>query len=89
MVNLTFIEVSADKGNLTNFATEIKNEVIMNAKRNLLLAAGLLLAMTSQAQQKERIPAKGFAFHATNGRFHDCSFTRRAVGNNDVQIKVQ
>lgn len=32
MVNLTFIGVSADKGNLTNFATEIKNEVIMNAK---------------------------------------------------------
>ena len=59
----------------------------MNTRRNLLLVAGLLLAMTSQAQQNDRIPAKGFAFHAEDGHFHDYSFTRRAVGDNDVQIK--
>lgn len=51
MVNIAFVGVSASKGNLPNFATEIKNEAIMNTKRNLLLVAGLLLAMTSQAQQ--------------------------------------
>ena len=52
------------------------------------MVAGLLLAMTSQAQQNDRIPAKGFAFHAEDGHFHDYSFTRRAVGDNDVQIKI-
>lgn len=72
MVNIAFVGVSASKGNLPNFATEIKNEAIMNTKRNLLLVAGLLLAMTSQAQQSnDRIPAKGFAFHAEDGHFHD------------------
>jgi hypothetical protein len=89
MVIFTFAGVSAGKSNLPNFAAEIKNEVIMNARRNLLLAAGMLLAMASQAQQgNDRIPAKGFAFHAEDGHFHDYSFTRRAVGDNDVQIKI-
>ena len=90
MVIFAIAGVSASTNNLLNFAAEIKNEVIMNAKRNLLLAAGVLLAVaTSQAQQSnERIPAKGFAFHAEDGHFHDYSFTRRAVGDNDVQIKI-
>lgn len=89
LVNIAFVGVSTGKGNLSNSATEIKNEAIMDMKRNLLLVAGLLLAMTSQAQQRnDRIPAKGFAFHAEDGHFHDYSFTRRAVGDNDVQIKI-
>lgn len=90
MVIFAFAGVSASINGLPNFAAEIKNEAIMNAKRNLLLAAGVLLAVaTSQAQQSnERIPAKGFAFHAEDGHFHDYSFTRRAVGDNDVQIKI-
>ena len=88
MVNIAFVGVSAGKGNLPNFATEIKNEAIMNTKRNLLLVAGLLLAMTSQAQQNDRIPAKGFAFHAEDGHFHDYEFTRHPIGDNDVQIKI-
>lgn len=89
MVNIAFVGVSASKGNLPNFATEIKNEAIMNTKRNLLLVAGLLLAMTSQAQQSnDRIPAKGFAFHAEDGHFHDYEFTRHPIGDNDVQIKI-
>ena len=37
MVNIAFVGVSAGKGNPSNFATEIKNEAIMNTKRNLLL----------------------------------------------------
>ena len=90
MVNIAFVGVSASKGNLPNFATEIKNEAIMNTKRNLLLIAGLLLAVaTSQAQQSnDRIPAKGFAFHAEDGHFHDYEFTRHPIGDNDVQIKI-
>ena len=88
MVNIAFVRVSTGKDNLPNFATEIKNGMIMNTRRNLLLVAGLLLAMTSRAQQSDRIPAKGFAFHAEDGHFHDYSFTRRAVGDNDVQIKI-
>ena len=90
MVNIAFVGVSAGKGNLPNFATEIKNEAIMNTKRNLLLIAGLLLAVaTSQAQQSnDRIPAKGFAFHAEDGHFHDYEFTRHPIGDNDVQIKI-
>ncbi|WP_224203252.1 hypothetical protein [Bacteroides salyersiae] len=47
MVNIAFVGVSAGKGNLPNFATEIKNEAIMNTKRNLLLIAGLLLAVAT------------------------------------------
>lgn len=90
MVNIAFVGVSAGKGNLPNFATEIKNEAIMNTKRNLLLITGLLLAVaTSQAQQSnDRIPAKGFAFHAEDGHFHDYEFTRHPIGDNDVQIKI-
>lgn len=89
MVIFTFVGVSAGKNSLPNFAAEIKNEVIMNARRNLLLAAGLLLAMASQAQQgNDRIPAKGFAFHAEDGHFHDYEFFRHSIGDNDVQIKI-
>lgn len=51
MVIFTFAGVSASINGRPNFAAEIKNEVTMNAKRNLLLAAGVLLAVaTSQAQ---------------------------------------
>lgn len=61
----------------------------MNITRNLLLAASLMLATVSNAQQSgNRIPAKGFAYFATDGHFHDYNFTRHAVGDNDVQIKI-
>ena len=60
----------------------------MNTRRNLLLVAGLLLAITSRAQQSDRILAKGFAFHAEDGHFHDYAFSRHPIGDNDVQIKI-
>lgn len=60
----------------------------MNFRHYFSFAAGLFLAIAATAQTNDRIPAKGFAFHAEDGHFHDYSFTRHSIGDNDVQIRI-
>ena len=50
-----------------------------------LLFAGITSAY---AQQDEGIPSKGFALFAPDGNFQPYEFTRHAVGDNDIQIKI-
>lgn len=60
----------------------------MNFKQYLTLAIGVFFATAATAQTAERIPARGFAYHAGDGHFHDYEFTRHPVGDNDVQIRI-
>lgn len=60
----------------------------MKLKKFLTFTIGTLLATMATAQTAERVPAKGFAYHAEDGHFHDYEFTRHPVGDNDVQIKI-
>ena len=60
----------------------------MNFRHYFSFAAGLFLAIAATAQTNDRISAKGFAFHAEDGHFHDYEFTRHPIGDNDVQIKI-
>lgn len=41
-----------------------------------------------QAQQDGRIPAKGFALDAPDGKFRTYEFTRHALGDNDILIET-
>lgn len=43
---------------------------------------------TVQAQQSNRIPAKGFAVLQGKGKFHSHEFTRRPVGDDDILFEV-
>jgi len=46
-------------------------------------------AFFSQATaQNKRIPAKGFAVFSDDGQFKPYKFTRHAIGDNDIQIKI-
>lgn len=58
--------------------------------RNLILTVTLtLFAMSSFAQQNgERIPARGFAVYEEKGNFKPYEFTRRSIGDNDIQIEI-
>lgn len=38
--------------------------------------------------QNERVPAKGFAMFSAEDTFHPYEFTRHAIGDNDIQIKI-
>lgn len=60
----------------------------MKLKNCLTYTIGTLLATMATAQTTERIPARGFAYYAEDGHFHDYEFTRHPVGDNDVQIKI-
>lgn len=55
-------------------------------KRTNCLLILLLSAMSVFAQ--DRIPAKGFAVDSAEGHFHPYSFTRHAVGDNDIEIDI-
>lgn len=50
-----------------------------------LLFAGIT---SVYAQQDKGIPSKGFALFAPDGNFQPYEFTRHAVGDNDIQIKI-
>ena len=60
----------------------------MNFKQYLTLAISTFVATAATAQTAERIPTRGFAYHAEDGHFHDHEFTRHPVGDNDVQIRI-
>lgn len=58
-------------------------------KKVLLSAIAFVLVLGSaDAQENGRIPARGFAYHAEDGHFHDFNFTRHAIGDNDIQIQI-
>lgn len=58
-------------------------------KKVLLSAIAFVLALGGAgAQENDRIPARGFAYHAEDGHFHDFNFTRHAIGDNDIQIRI-
>lgn len=57
-------------------------------KHSLTFTIGALLASSAIAHTAGRIPARGFAYYAEDGHFHDYEFTRHPVGDNDVQIKI-
>lgn len=62
----------------------------MIMKRTIItMMAALALTTTAVAQtSEERIPAKGFAMFFSKDNFHTHDFTRRAVGDNDIQIDI-
>lgn len=59
---------------------------------NTILMGAFLLAGTvfgvSGGVQAPRIPAKGFAMSSPESEFKQIDFTRRAVGNSDVEIEI-
>lgn len=59
-------------------------------KRYLFSMAVLLLSSMSIFAQNDgqRIPAKGFAVFENHGHFQPYEFSRHAVGDNDIQIKI-
>ena len=58
-------------------------------KRTIMtLVASLAIIATATAQTTARIPAKGFAMFSAKDTFHPHEFTRRAVGDNDIQIEI-
>lgn len=59
-------------------------------KMSILIAAActLLPGMAATEGQEGRIPAKGFAVYEEKGGFKPFAFTRRAVGDGDVQIEI-
>lgn len=62
----------------------------MIMKRTVLTMLAGLACMTAAFAQtsEERIPAKGFALFSAKDTFHPHEFTRRAVGDNDIQIEI-
>ncbi len=60
--------------------------------RQLLSLAALLVfalgAAGAGAAEADRIPAKGFAVYSNTDNFHPFSFSRRAVGDDDVLIEI-
>lgn len=53
------------------------------------MAVLLLISMSIFAQNDgQRIPAKGFAVFENHGHFQPYEFSRHAVGDNDIQIKI-
>ena len=58
-------------------------------KRTIMtLVASLAIIATATAQTTDRIPAKGFAMFSAKDTFNLHEFTRRAVGDNDIQIEI-
>ena len=58
-------------------------------KRTIYLS--ILMAITlfvTVSAQDNRIPAKGFAVFSGDGQFKPYEFTRHAVGDNDIEIKI-
>lgn len=62
----------------------------MNRKLILTITLAIMsIASNVSAQtEAERIPAKGFAVFEEHGHFRPYEFTRHAVGDNDVQLKI-
>lgn len=54
----------------------------------MTMMAALALTTAATAQTPERIQAKGFAIFSADDTFHLHEFTRRAVGDNDIQIEI-
>ena len=48
----------------------------------------ILLVGISYCSAQERIPVKGMAKFSKNGKFQSYSFTRHAIGDNDIQIDI-
>jgi len=59
----------------------------MNRKIYLSILMAITLSVTVSAQDN-RIPAKGFAVFSGDGQFKPYEFTRHAVGDNDIEIKI-
>lgn len=58
-------------------------------KRTILLAVAIFLVCCTQTfAQQGGIPAKGFARFSADGNFQEYSFTRHAVGDNDILIDI-
>ena len=54
-----------------------------------MAALCLFIGMAAQAQQSnDRIPSKGFALFTPHGSFQPYSFTRHALGENDILIET-
>lgn len=52
------------------------------------LTALAFFASAVAQNQNERVPAKGFAMFSAEDTFHPYEFTRHAIGDNDIQIKI-
>ncbi|MBR7070067.1 MAG: NAD(P)-dependent alcohol dehydrogenase [Oxalobacter sp.] len=62
-------------------------------KRNIFLAfllfwMGLFTASAHTVEEHARIPAHGFAVMAEGGEFQPYTFSRHAVGDNEIQIEI-
>lgn len=69
-------------------------------KVSILILAGIIMIsavsinqlnaqnMNEVKQSEDRVPAKGLAVHSHDDHFHTYEFSRHAVGDNDVQIKI-
>lgn len=58
-------------------------------KRTIMtLVASLAIIAITIAQVPDRIPAKGFTMFSAKDTFYLHEFTRRAVGDNDIQIEI-
>ena len=58
-------------------------------KHFIFLTALFALGLSAYAEEQEnRIPAKGFALLAQDGKFTPYEFSRHAVGDNDVLIEI-
>lgn len=60
----------------------------MNTNILMAVACTLLSGVAADEKRQERIPAKGFAVYEEKGSFKPFEFTRRAVGDGDVQIEI-
>ncbi len=60
----------------------------MNINILMVVACALLSGVSADENRQERVPAKGFAVYEEKGSFQPFEFTRRAVGDGDVQIEI-
>lgn len=58
--------------------------------KKILIILGLfaITLLDTACAQENRVPAKGFAVLSGDGQFQPYSFTRHAVGDNDIQIEI-
>ncbi len=76
--------------NAINCFNEILLKIIKTMKKNIIFAIiGLLVILTSvNAQNTKHISTKGLAVFEKNGVFKPYKFSRHAIGDNDIHIKI-
>lgn len=77
-----------EHSNFASYKITVQNQANMKRIVITTLTVFAFFASAVAQNQNERVPAKGFAMFSAEDTFHPYEFTRHAIGDNDIQIKI-